>query len=483
MTEKCKIRVVFIGKRDMDCGWPHHLFDIEKESKKLKKELLSVEKKIDGLEFFGWDLVTTDEEIARVILELDEADGIVVSPLTFGFGTMWEPAKICELAENGKPLVVYTRPFSVYHNLSGQLRDYKGAITVQSSKIKDIIPELEVMRSVSKLRNMTVLVVRDSGDPNYSMREMRYMGPFYKKIVQETFGIKIKEASSTELISCYNSISAKEATKVANGIINSASSLKEPSKEEVIKASKMYLGMKHLMKEKGANAITIDCLTMINQKILPVSPCIGISKLSDEGVPSACEADIETMITKCICHALVNRPGFQNDPLLDESNNTLILAHCLAPTKMGGYNSEPGPYLIRNHTECWRGVALEVKMKVGQEVTLLTIMGRADETKVGWPQVLMGKPFEGYKFALLAASDLKIIDNISSEWGCRTKVAVPLTNTQAKEWKENFYGHHRTMLYGNWIEKFEILSQLLGIEFINRLTCPPEWKYRRDPAI
>lgn len=471
-----RIKVVFIGRRDMDCGWPHHRFDIEKESKRLKDELSSIEERIDGIEFFGWDVVTTDEEKERAISELDEADGILVLPLTFGFGDMWEPAKVGELAEIGKPLLVYTRPFSVYHNLSAQLRDYKGALSVQSSKIEDIIPKLEVMRSVSKLKDMIVLVVRDPADPNYAMAEMRYMGPFYKKMVQETFGIKIVEASSEELISSYNSIGVEEATKVANKIIRSASGLKEPLKEEVISASRMYLAMKHLMEEKGANAITVDCLTMINQKILPISPCIGVSKLNDEGIPAACEADIETMITMCICHALAGKPGFQNDPLLDESENTLVLAHCTAPTKMQGYSGESSPYFIRNHTECWRGVALEVKMKVGQEVTLLTIMGRASEAKIGWPQVLAGKPFGGYKFALLAASNLRITDNISSEWGCRTKVAISLDDDQAKEWKDNFYGHHRTMLYGNWIEKLEILSRLLGIEFINKLTCPTDWK-------
>lgn len=467
---KLRIRVVFLGTRDMDVGWPYHFFDIDKEAERLKGELLLIQEKVKDVEFFGWDLVTTEGELARVMSGLDEADGILASPLTqeFADGNYTPNPPLIKLADVGKPLLVYTRPFSTYWDQSSRLLRRGNTVVVDSSRVEDIIPKLEVMRAVSRLKDTVILMVKDLEYPkdrvDPRMRDPRWMGVSYMRRIREIFGIEIKQVGSDELISAYEKIDVEDAKKVADELIEHSAGLKEPSKEDVVKASRMYLAAKNLLKEKNANAFTFDCLTMIRGNILPASACIAIPKLNDEGIPAACEADIESLVTICICHALADRPGYQADPVIDESDNTLTMAHCVAPTKMEGHEGGSAPYYIRNHGESRRGVCLQVEGRKEQKVTVLKLIGRINMEKVGLPEETINKSFGGYT---LLAKNSKIIGNIDSERGCRTKITLPLDNPE--EFKRHFHGQHRILCYGDWTEKLRALSQFLGIDFANRL--------------
>ena len=92
--------------------------------------------------------------------------------------------------------------------------------------------------------------------------------------------------------------------------------------------------MKKLMIEHGAQAITVKCLGGIPIETLGY-PCLGFSKLLDEGVVGACEADMDSTLTMLMFLYAFGLPGFISDPLIDTAKNAVIHAHCVAPTKMG----------------------------------------------------------------------------------------------------------------------------------------------------
>jgi hypothetical protein len=66
---------------------------------------------------------------------------------------------------------------------------------------------------------------------------------------------------------------------------------------------------------------------------------------------------------------LFGRPSFigEGQPTL---RNTRIGAHCTAPSKLNGYDQPHEPFLLMPHSETGRGIAPQVKWKVGQEVTV-----------------------------------------------------------------------------------------------------------------
>ena len=53
---------------------------------------------------------------------------------------------------------------------------------------------------------------------------------------------------------------------------------------------------------------------------------------------------------------------------------------------------------------------------------------------------------------------------MKSEKGCRTKVALKL-KVPLEEFSDNFYGHHRVIVTGDWKRELCMVARLLGIRF------------------
>ena len=469
----CKVRVIFIGHRDMDAGWPHHLFDIDSEAKRLKGELLKLQKKLKNIEFYGWDLVTSEFDAERLLPELEDADGLLTIPLTQEFAdSNWTPhPPLIQFADLNKPMIVYSKPFSTYWDMGSVLSRMGKVVVIDSNKIEDIIPALEAMRAATRMKSIRVLLVKDYEypkeyvDPRF--RDARWTGPSYFKRIKEIFGIEFKRITSEELIKAYNNVQIKDAEKVATEVINKSKGLKEPSQDDVLKAARMYLAIKDLLNKYDCNAFTIDCLSYIRSKMLPASPCLAISKLNDEGIPSACEADIEALITMILGHVIAERPVYMGDPVLDEEKNVVIIAHCTSATKMLGYDGKQFPYLIRTHTESWRDVGLEVEMAPG-EVTVLKLVGTYTVKALSYPFAPLNMKFDGYN---LIAVKTNLLGSLKHEWGCRTKAVLKLVG-DPEEFKRNFYCEHKIICYGDWIKQLKALAQFLKIGFVNKLYLP-----------
>ncbi len=471
--QKCRVRVIFIGLKNMDAGWPHHLFDVDAEAERLKKELSRIEKQVENIEFYGWDIVVTEAEGQKLLPELEDADGILAIPLTqeFADGVMTPHPPLLQFADTGKPMIVYTMPFTRYWDQGGILERTGRVVVVNSSRIDDIIPPLKAMRAVARMKHIRILLVKDYEYPKEyidpRLRDSRWMGSSFLKRIKEIFGVEIVRITSKELLEEYELVSTAEAEEIAKEVIGKSRGLREPSREEVVKASRMYLAIKRLLKKYGCNAFTIDCLTYVRARTLPVAPCLAISRLNDEEIPSACEADIFAHLTIIICHTLAERPVFMGDPVLDESENKVIIAHCTSPTKFTGYEDGQFPYWIRSHTESWREVGLEVEMKPS-DVTVLMLLETCTLKAISFPfRVIDTKLGE----CNLLAVKTKLLGSMKHEWGCRTKAVIQLTE-DPEEFKKNFTSEHKIVCYGDWVEQLRAVAKFLGLNFVNRLTLP-----------
>jgi L-fucose isomerase-like protein len=81
----------------------------------------------------------------------------------------------------------------------------------------------------------------------------------------------------------------------------------EPSRDEIIKSSRMYLAIKKLLEEESTSAITINCLGLFRQGAFPAYPCLAFSRLNDEGLTGVCEADLDSTLTQLIVGYISNR--------------------------------------------------------------------------------------------------------------------------------------------------------------------------------
>ena len=166
------------------------------------------------------------------------------------------------------------------------------------------------------------------------------------------------------------------------------------------------------------------------------------------GLGGICESDLASAMTHIIFQGLVGKPGFVSDPTVDESNNTIILAHCLGTNKMDGPDGPAAPYKLRTIMERREGVVPQVEMRIGQKVT---------QTK------LLGLDFMPYFTGEIVDAPVSLAD----DRGCRTKITVKVDGDVRTLWKNWADGLHRQTCYGDITRELELFCRFKDIKMVN----------------
>ena len=166
------------------------------------------------------------------------------------------------------------------------------------------------------------------------------------------------------------------------------------------------------------------------------------------GLGGICESDLQSAMTHIIFQGLVGRPGFISDPTVDESNNSIILAHCMGTAKMDGPDGPAAPYKLRTVMERQQGVVPQVQMRIGQKVTQAR---------------LLGTDFMPYFTG-------EIIDtpvSLEHDRGCRTKITVKVDGDVTKLWQNWSDGLHRQTCYGDITKELGSFCRFKDIKMVN----------------
>jgi L-fucose isomerase-like protein len=176
-------------------------------------------------------------------------------------------------------------------------------------------------------------------------------------------------------------------------------------------------------------------------------PCIGFTRLNNMGLGGICESDLKAAMTHVIFQGLTGRPGFVSDPTVDESNNTIILAHCLGTAKMDGPDGPAAPYKLRSIMERRGGAVPQVQMRIRQKVT---------------QAILIGTDFMPYFTGVIVGAPV----SIDMDRGCRTKITVRVDGDVTKLWKSWSDGLHRQTCYGDLTRELENFCRFEKIKLI-----------------
>ncbi len=148
------------------------------------------------------------------------------------------------------------------------------------------------------------------------------------------------------------------------------------------------------------------------------------------------------------------KPGFITDPLFDLSKNAVIHAHCVAATKMDGPQDTRHPFTIRTHRDDNQGAAVEVDLRIGQEITCAKLAN--------------------LDTLLLSAQKIVEIPDFDDR-GCRTQctAAVADARKMLANWGSGILEKtdmmtllHRVVFYGNHVENAKDLAQLMGLKVV-----------------
>lgn len=432
-----KIYKVFVGGRG---GWPTPQLDERAEISRLERHLADTERKLGDVKFVGSsEWIKTPDEAAKVAAKFDKADGVLV----FNSGCVLEHI-LAPIFEAGRPTVVFSQPYSGHDwsKICKMPEAGKKVVLLATSDFSKITELASVMTVAPRLRQTRIIHIG------------RQWGVTLSPELKSKLGVDVVGINTDRFRQVYQAVDAKSVEAESQQWIGQAKKVVEPSKEDIIKASRLYLTMKKIISEEGARAITINCLGGFALDDLGY-PCLGFSKLNDQGIIAACEADMDSTITMLMFGYAFGVPGFISDPVFDTATDTVIHAHCISATKMDGPAGPRCPYIIRSHNERRVGACLQVKYRIGQPITCAKLIN----------------------LDTMLISTGKIIGNPDLDRACRTKMATKVAN--ARKMLDNWgcgvveggmVEHlHRVIFYGDRLQNIKHLCVLMGLKVIEEV--------------
>jgi hypothetical protein len=184
-------------------------------------------------------------------------------------------------------------------------------------------------------------------------------------------GLRLQYRPIEELQKRLESISDAAAQAEMERWKREATEVTEAADRAILDASRLYHLLRTVIKEEQIDGLSIDCLsfTFANSKILPY-PCLTFARLRDEGHTIPCEADVCGMLSSMVMETISKRPSyFCNVSEAKEQTATVVLRHCVAPTKVMGYDAPAAPYRIRDYHGI-AGATAEVQFPTNVDVTM-----------------------------------------------------------------------------------------------------------------
>jgi len=452
---KPKIRLVFCETTSNKPIWPNIGYDFEARDKQVLDVLTQG---CPDLQFLVAKVVDDPKHIEAVLEGDAEVDGYVICVQGLGWRN-----DIAKLATTGKPSLVVDNLFGGSGKFLTQLPRI-----MTSGKPVDWVSSSDDQDIVASARNFSLLAEGKSAAevaaafratrrkntpacddwtchddpvpaPNFdeALKQLSqtkilvvgggWGGDRFRQDAEKVTGVKLVPISFQEMAAAYDQADQDAGKEYADRWIKAAQEVVEPTRDDIEKSGTMYVAMKQLIKKHGARGISINCLGGFYGGHLKAYPCLGFCQLNDDGMVGGCEADQMSALTMATMGALVGRPGYISDPVIDTAKNHIVYAHCVAMTKPFGPDGPSNPYRIRDHSEDRKGASLQSLLPAGYMTTTLEIN---PVTK----QVLMHQ----------AKSD----GNNPSDMACRTKLEAIVKGDIEKLTEEWRMGWHRVTFYG-----------------------------------
>ena len=436
----CRKSKVKVARLYMGTGhglWPKPTLNLQDEIRFYGTQFAKLADDIADVDFTVDELVTSAEQVQRLKSRLQGVDGILVIHLNMGVGGI-----LREILSVGRPTAVFAVPYSG-HGWVGFGAMQKQPIGAKmecflTSDYSQLAVALRPFRAMHHLREAKIL--------NLTTRNFKS----YADSMKKKFGTEIERIELDRVVRAYEAVDDRQAQAETERWVKGADAVVEPSRKDVFKSCKLALALENILAEEDATVMTVDCYgTMWNKTIkLPAYPCVGFCRLNNMGLGGICESDLRSAMTHIILQGLTGRPGFISDPTVDESNNSIILAHCLGSTKMDGPNGPAAPYKLRTVMERREGVTPQVEMRRGQRVTQTILIGT--ESLLYFTGEIIDAPVA-----------------LADDRGCRTKITVKVDGDATILWKNWSNGLHRQTVYGDVTKELARFCRYSEVKLVN----------------
>jgi len=254
------------------------------------------------------------------------------------------------------------------------------------------------------------------------------------RAMTERWGVTMVDIPLDEVVKGYEAISNVDVQDITDEFMRKAIGIKEPSRDEVVKAMRLYRAIKNIVNLYHLDAFTLNCFDLI--PTTRTTGCVALALLNQEGIPAGCEGDEQTLLTMLAVQAATGQITFMANPskILDNAAHEMVFAHCTIAPAM------TDRYIIRDHYESLSGVAIE------------GIFDQMDVTVVKCG----GKDMERYFI-----SKAQLLQCTSNPNMCRTQLHLRLEQP-LDYFLERSIGNHHVIIPGDHATRIEAALRLLG---------------------
>ncbi|MBN2581186.1 MAG: hypothetical protein JXB10_19550 [Pirellulales bacterium] len=427
-----RVRAVFL-RPNQDrywMGWPGAAYHPREREAELIKIMTDAAKNL------GIDLQVTAKPIPdrngvkKLLAECKQSppDGILVTVGSLG-PDYWPEANYFVAEKGDLPAVVFSPMGTSFTGHLQKTRSAKRTFVAATQDIDWLRTALRMFHTMHAMKNTRLCII--NGDKTED-RVLDLLGTTLHFIPLKRWA---EELSRTE--------TTAEVRAMADALKKQAKKIVEPKPQDITNAAKNYFVAKKILAAENCHGISLNCLGLVSDRLIPCPPCMAWQMLNDEGSVGCCECDLNAVITLRLCSLLLGRPGFQQDPAPNTVQNTFMGAHCSAPTRLRGFDQPPEPQILRSHSESDIGVSPQVLWPIGEPVTVMQ--------------------FEGPTKMILGTG--KVLANIDTPpaGGCRTSVELALDGVaDTRDCK----GFHQLFVLGKHDHLLKAYCQLAGIEVV-----------------
>ena len=474
----------------MDAGVQH--FESEALTPSTNDQFLrDLQHRCDGIEFTGRDISRPDTDLDAVMAELRESEDQYDAVLVIGGMSDYRPAL------TGLPTIsVYN--FPGFSHVPFRLFGERGGILTatcdrgnvcepdrRDAMFEDLLEKIGLVDALARMNRSRVLLITDRprvdddnthrGDLNRPYPgDLRQKTPeefneIFRGFVRDAFGTEITKIGTEDVASSerVQAIDEEEAREIAHRWMSEAEEVRGTIEREVINSARMYLAIKALMDEHGANASATHIRSLIPnpQPEDIVWPSLGNSQLQMEGTVGCCQGHMNVVLTHMLAQFGFGRPSMMGDFMVDPGNGATIVMHCGAPWNPWG-GAEKVPYVIRDHAERHvqghskpgAGACSEVLFPVGEPATVWRV-------DVATRSILVhsGETVDPY--------------SLYAEWTnimCRSKLVVRVEDARQvqRHLYPDVYGVHRSGTIGDFREQIRDIGRLVDFEVIEDDRAP-----------
>ena len=336
--------------------------------------------------------------------------------------------------------------------------------------LQDAASQMSVLRVKKAIRNTNVLVALKNDIVSKGVLSTITN----LESLRSELGVRFTFINAEELMDEVQKLTGEdmvEVGKITDELVSGAEHCYMKNRA-VSDSVKFYVATKKLLDKYECNAFTIPCFEICATKRLDKEKytfCLAHSLLKEEGIPSACEADINVLMA---LNVLINLTGkgphmgnthpLAREAKLDQSipsgltlvpeiqgkENIVSTWHAVPTRKMKGIDGDVMPYNIQSFTHSGWGATIryDYNRDKGEGITLLRFHPS-------------GRKMLAVRGTIVAGAGLDKV-------GCDTGLYYQVEDVKDFFRKELDFGHHYAWVYGDYTENLRDLAEALRVEIV-----------------